>query len=77
MNRTFLDRLALILVIVGALNWLLVGIANFDLVTGIFGGMLFNGTMSLFSRIVFVLVGISGLFTITLLFRENPVNARE
>jgi len=77
MNRTFLDRLALILVIVGALNWLLVGIANFDLVTGIFGGMLFNGTMSLFSRIVFVLVGIAGLFTITLLFRENPVSARE
>jgi uncharacterized membrane protein YuzA (DUF378 family) len=77
MNRTFLDRLALILVIVGALNWLLVGIAKYDLVTAIFGGMLFNGTMSLFSRIVFVLVGISGLYTISLLFRENRVNARE
>jgi len=77
MNRTPLDRLALVLVIIGALNWLLVGIGNFDLVTGIFGGNLFNGTMSVFSRIVFALVGISGLYSISLLFRESPENARE
>jgi len=77
MNRTPLDRLALLLVIIGALNWLLVGIAGFDLVTAIFGGNLFNGTMSIFSRIIFALVGISGLYSITLLFRESPTNARE
>ena len=77
MNRTPLDRLALILVIIGALNWLLVGIAGYDLVTAIFGGNLFNGTMSVFSRIIFTIVGISGLYTISLLFRQSPANARE
>lgn len=77
MNRTPLDRLALVLVIIGALNWLLVGIADYDLVTAIFGGNLLRGSMSLFSRIVFALVGISGLYTITLLFRESPANASE
>lgn len=77
MNRNPLDRLALILVIIGALNWLLVGIVRYDLVTAIFGGNLFNGTMSVFSRIIFSLVGIAGLYSITLLFRESPANARE
>ena len=77
MNRTPLDRLALILVIIGGLNWLLVGIAGYDLVTSIFGGNLFRGTMSLFSRIIFSVVGIAGLYTITLLFRQSPANARE
>jgi uncharacterized membrane protein YuzA (DUF378 family) len=77
MNRTPLDRLALVLVIIGAINWLLVGIAGYDLVTAIFGGNLFRGTMSIFSRIIFALVGISGLYAITLLFRESPANARE
>lgn len=77
MNRTPLDRLALVLVIIGALNWLLVGIAGYDLVTSIFGGNLFRGTMSVFSRVIFALVGVSGLYAISLLFRENPANARE
>jgi len=77
MNRTPLDRLALVLVIIGALNWLLVGIANYDIVTMIFGGNLFQGTQSIFSRIIFTLVGIAGLYSITLLFRESPANARE
>ena len=77
MNRTPLDRLALILVIIGAVNWLLVGILGYDLVTSIFGGNLFNGDISLFSRIIFALVGISGLYSITLLFRESPENVRE
>jgi uncharacterized membrane protein YuzA (DUF378 family) len=77
MNRTPLDRIALVLVIIGALNWLLVGIAGYDLVTSIFGGNLFNGTMSVFSRVIFALVGVSGLYAISLLFRENPANAKE
>ena len=77
MNRTPLERLALVLVIIGALNWLLVGIARFDLVTSIFGGNLFNGSMSIFSRIIFSLVGIAGLYSITLLFRESPAAERE
>lgn len=77
MNRTPLDRLALILVIIGALNWLLVGIAHYDLVTAIFGGSLFSGIISVYSSIIFAIVGIAGLYTISLLFRESPANARE
>ncbi|NMA34269.1 MAG: DUF378 domain-containing protein [Clostridiaceae bacterium] len=77
MNRTPMDRLALVLVIIGALNWLLVGIAKYDPVTMIFGGNLFNGTISVFSRIIFTLVGIAGLYTISLLFRESPATERE
>jgi uncharacterized membrane protein YuzA (DUF378 family) len=72
-----MDRLALVLVIIGALNWLLVGVAGYDLVTGIFGGNLFDGSMSIFSRIIFALVGVAGLYSISLLFREVPAAERE
>jgi len=60
------DRLALILVIVGALNWLLVGLFKFDLVATIFGGQ-----TSLLSRTIYVLVGLSGIWSMTLLFKER------
>ena len=56
---------ALTLVIVGALNWLLIGLLNFDLVASIFG------TMSLLSRIVYTLVGISGIISIGLYKKIN------
>ncbi len=49
---------ALVLTIIGALNWLLVGLFNFNLVSAIFG------EFSPVSRILYVLVGISGLFLI-------------
>lgn len=52
--------IALTLVIIGALNWLLIGLFNFDLVATLFG------TMSVLSRIVYVLVGISGILSIGL-----------
>lgn len=55
-----LHWLAVILVIIGGLNWFLVGAFNFDLVAAIFGAM------SMISRIVYVLVGLSALL---LLFR--------
>ena len=61
-----MDRLALILVIVGAINWLLVGLFKFDLVASIFGGQ-----TSFLSRTIYVLVGLSGIWSITLLFKEN------
>ena len=51
-----LDVLAAVLVVVGALNWGLVGFANFDLVAGIFGAG------SILSRAVYALVGIAGLY---------------
>lgn len=52
--------IVLTLVIIGALNWLLIGLFNFDLVAMLFG------EMSVFSRIIYVLVGISGLISIGL-----------
>ena len=53
-----IDTIALILIIIGAINWGLVGIFNFNLVDAIFG------TMSVISRIIYALVGISGLWGI-------------
>ena len=61
-----MDRLALILSIIGSLNWGLIGIFGFDLV-----GWLFNGQGSVVSRIVFTLVGLAGLWCISLLFRQR------
>lgn len=61
-----MDRLALILVIIGAVNWLLVGLFQFDLVANLFGG-----TSSMVSRIIYTLVGLAGLYCLTLLFRER------
>lgn len=51
----FLYNVALTLVIVGALNWLLIGLFEFDLVASIFG------EMSVMSRFVYTLVGVSGI----------------
>lgn len=61
-----MDRIALILVIVGALNWLLVGLFNFDLVAAIFGGQ-----QSFLSRVVYSLVGLAGIYSMSLLFRDR------
>ena len=61
-----LDTIALILVIVGGLNWGSVGLFGFDFVGGLFGGM--DAT---FSRIIFSLVGIAALWCITLLFKDK------
>lgn len=67
MNRSPIDRLALVLLIVGGLNWLLVGLFQYDLVAGIFGG-----ADTLASRTIYSLVGISALYSISLLFRDLP-----
>lgn len=61
-----MDRLALILVIIGAINWGLIGLFQFDLVATIFGGQ-----ESWLSRIIYTLVGIAGLYAISLLFRDR------
>lgn len=58
------DKIALILIIIGAINWGLVGIFNFNLVDSIFG------TMSVISRIIYALVGLSGFWGIKLLFED-------
>lgn len=61
-----IDKVALVLVIIGALNWGLIGLFQYDLVAAIFGGQ-----SALISRIVYTLVGISGAYAITLLLRDQ------
>lgn len=61
-----MDKFALVLVIVGALNWLLVGLFQYDLVAAIFGGQ-----DALLSRVVYTLVGVAGVWCISLLFRDR------
>ena len=61
-----LDKIALALVIIGALNWGGIGLFGFDTVAYLFGGQL-----ALLSRIIFGLVGLAGLWCITLLFRSD------
>lgn len=58
-----LNKLFLSLLIIGGLNWGLIGLFQFDLVAFIFGGM-----ASLVSRIVYTLVGISAIFCVSMLF---------
>ena len=61
-----IDTISLILAIVGAINWGRVGFAKFDLVAWIFGGQ-----TALLSRVIYALVGLAGLWCITLLFRRR------
>lgn len=61
-----MDTLALILSIIGSINWGLVGIFQFDLVAWLFGGQ-----SGIFSRIIYTVVGLAGLWCISLLFRRG------
>lgn len=60
-----IDKIALALIVIGALNWGLIAIFNFDLVAAIFGDM------TILARIVYGLVGLSGLWGIKLLFDKD------
>lgn len=60
-----LDIIALLLVIVGAINWGLIGFFHFDLVATLFGNM------SAFSRVVYALVGIAGLYAISFFAKDK------
>ena len=61
-----MDTIALLLAIIGAVNWGLVGFFRFDLVAWIFGGQ-----TAMLSRIIFALVGLAGIWCVTLLFRKG------
>ena len=61
-----LDKLALLLVVIGALNWGSIGLFQFDLVAWIFGGQ-----GAILSRIVYTLVALAGIWCISLLFRDT------
>lgn len=66
-----MDRLSLVLVIIGAINWGLIGLFQFDLVAFLFGGQ-----GALISRIVYAVVGAAGLWSISLLFRDHAREPR-
>lgn len=60
------DNISLVLVIVGALNWASIGLFGIDLI-----GTLFGGQLALIPRIIYTLVGVAGLWTITILFKDK------
>lgn len=61
-------NLTLILVIIGAINWGLIGFFRYDLVSSIFGG-----NLAVVSRIIFAIVGLAGLYAISFFFRNREV----
>ncbi len=61
-----MDTISLLLVIIGAINWLLVGIFQFDLVAWLFGGQ-----GAIISRVLYTIIGAAGLWCISLLFRDR------
>ena len=61
-----MDRLSLILAIIGALNWASVGLFRFDLVAYAFGG-----SAATVSRIIYTVIGLAGIWCISLLFRNR------
>ena len=65
-----LDRISLILVVIGALNWGSIGLFQFDIVAWIFGGQ-----GAVISRIIYTLVALAGVWCLSLLFRENALLA--
>lgn len=60
-----LDTIALLLIIIGAINWGLIGFFQFDLVANIFGDM------SVFSRIIYSIIGIFGLYSLSFFAKNN------
>ena len=61
-----LDRIALILVIIGAINWGSIGLFRYDIVAHLFGGQ-----YAAVSRVIYTMVALAGLWCITLLFRRR------
>ena len=67
-----MHTLTLVLSVIGCVNWGLVGLFRFDLVAWLFGG-----ASSLISRIIYTLVGLSGLWRISFLFRDRVFENRQ
>lgn len=64
-----MDMLALILSIIGSVNWGLVALFKFDLVAWLFGGQ-----TAMLARLVYALIALAGLWCISFLFRKNAIN---
>ena len=67
-KMTIINRIALILNIIGGLNWGLIGLFKFDLVAWICGGQ-----DTVFARIIYCIVGLAAIWCISLLFRSNSI----
>ena len=67
-----MDMIALILTIIGSVNWGLVALFKFDLVAWLFGGQ-----TAMLSRLVYGLVALAGLWCTTFLFRRNAITGEE
>ena len=67
-----LDKIALSLVIIGAVNWGSIGLFQFDIV-----GWIFGGQSAIISRIIYTVVALAGIWCISLLFRDNEVLVKE
>lgn len=67
-----LDKIALVLVIIGGINWGSIGLFQFDIV-----GWLFGGQAAIISRIIYTLVALAAVWCISLLFRQNEVMATD
>lgn len=67
-----IDKIALIIAIIGGLNWGCIGLFQFDLVAWIFGG---SGSM--LARIIYTVVGLAAIWCISLLFRDRDTVRRE
>ena len=65
-----IDKIAVLLAVIGALNWGGIGLFGFDAVAWLFGGQ-----TAVFSRIIYALVGLAGLWSLTLLFRLDRETA--
>jgi uncharacterized membrane protein YuzA (DUF378 family) len=63
-----LDRISLILVIIGAINWGAIGLFQFDLVAWLFGGQ-----GAIISRIIYTVIALAGIWCLSLLFRHNEI----
>ncbi|WP_058485075.1 DUF378 domain-containing protein [Defluviitalea phaphyphila] len=72
MSTKPLDFISLLLIIIGAINWGLIGFFQFDLVATLFGGM-----ESWFSRIIYALVGLAGLYGLSLFGRIDNEDVRK
>ena len=66
------DKFAIAILIIGAINWGLIGFFKFDLVAAIFGGQ-----GAAFSRIIYALVGLAGLWCLSILFRNRVPSHEE
>ena len=63
MERNWLDIVALLLIIIGAINWGLIGFFRFDLIASLFG------QLSAISRIIYAIVGIAGIYSLILFWK--------